>query len=165
MEKSINYTMGLKDYLKYLISRGFNCKFFFLYFALTFGLNIKVVIKDFSVSYLASYIIIALLEALVLTFVFSLFVVIFGIYAYKTDKVMQKKVTMNFHDDHLEEVTETTTFNLKYTEIRKLKLLKTILIISISPNRAFVIPKDNNYDINEIYAELKKLKENKQTDI
>lgn len=162
MEKSITYTLKQKEYIKYLISRVCNYKVFLLYLALTLALKIRLIKEDFSPSKLASYFIISVLEALGLTLITLVLMMLYGTYLYKKDKNMQMKVTMNFHEDHLEEVTETTSFSLKYTEIKNLKLFKNILVISISPARAFIIPESTDYDIKELHSELLKLNKNKE---
>ena len=162
MDKSITYILKQKEYIRYTISRVFNLKIFFIYFILTFGFSIKLIVEKFSISCLISYIIIAIGASFALTLILTLWMILYGIYTYKKDKNTQMKTTMNFHEDYLEEITESTTFKLKYIEIKKIELLKTILIIYISPARVFIIPKSNDYNIKELYSELKKLK-NKKT--
>ena len=161
MDKSITYILKQKEYIRYTISRVFNLKIFFIYFILTFVFSVKLIVEKFSILYLISYIIIAIVASFALTLILTLWMILYGIYTYKKDKNTQMKTTMNFHEDYLEEITESTTFKLKYVEIKKIELLKTILIIYISPARVFIIPKSNDYNIKELYSELKKLKNKK----
>jgi hypothetical protein len=74
---------------------------------------------------------------------------------YSKDKFLRLETTFTFTDEYMEETTEATKFVLNYKDIYKLQLLKTILLVYISPIRAFVIPKSEDYDIKELYAHIK----------
>lgn len=91
----------------------------------------------------------------------AIFYVLRSAFIYKKEKEIKKKFTMNFYEEYLEEVSENITFKQKYSDIKKLELFKSFLILKISPVRALVIPKSTDYDIKEIYAEINKIRNQK----
>ena len=67
--------------------------------------------------------------------------------------------------NELEEITICSTYKLKYEDILKMKLLRSVLFIYISPVRIIIIPKRDSYDIKEIYSELNNLRKIKNTKV
>ena len=86
---------------------------------------------------------------------------LYGSYVYNRDTILKSEITLNFHNQGLEEITSFSTYTIKYNEIYQLKLMKSLLLIYLSPARVILIPKNADYNIKELYSELKKLKENK----
>ncbi len=97
---------------------------------------------------------------------FFLVVYIFNsISIFNREKCYSSDVTINFSENELEEITVCSTYKLKYEDILKMKLLRSVLFIYISPVRIIIIPKRDSYDIKEIYSELNKLRKIKNTKV
>lgn len=159
MEKTIKYTIKLKDYLIFTLSRIINIKIFLLYFLIIIAAGRKSLMKNFSLPYLLAVILNSVKFSIFFVFILILIYLVYAAIIYKKEKNLHSEVTMIFTDEYLEEKTELTTFKLNYKDLKKIKLLKSLLIIYISPVRAFLIPAGSDYNIKDIYSNLKELKE------
>ena len=153
MEKTIKYTVKRFDYIKFCLSRILNPRVIFLFFIYIF--LIQILLSKSSLDYIVGH----LIMAIGITGAAVLFLCLINFFnasrVYSKDKFLRLETTFTFTDEYMEETTEATKFVLKYKDIYKLQLLKTILLVYISPIRAFVIPKSEDYDIKELYALIK----------
>ncbi len=159
MEKTIKYTVKRFDYIKFCLSRILNPRSVLLFFIYIF--LIQILLDKNSLDYVAGH----LIMAIGITGAAVLILCLINLYnssrVYSKDKFLRLETTFTFTDEYMEETTEATKFVLNYKDIYKLQLLKTILLVYISPIRAFVIPKSEDYDIKELYAHIKEKREDK----
>lgn len=165
MDKTITFKVEKKDYIKLNLSMIFNVKRIFSIFFICICIAISQVINDFSVAYFIANVIVTF-AFFVFFYIFFLVVYIFNsISIFNREKCYSSDVTINFSENELEEITICSTYKLKYEDILKMKLLRSVLFIYISPVRIIIIPKRDSYDIKEIYSELNKLRKIKNTKV
>ncbi len=62
---------------------------------------------------------------------------------------------MNFNEKDCAEITKYSLYKLNYTELYQKKKKKDLLLMYLSPIRLFIIPASKDYDIKELYLEIK----------
>ncbi len=160
MRKTIIFTLTKNDYKKILLSQRFNKKFFILVYLAFFIIHLSNIIENYSWSkFVAIFLMISEITFFFFAFLY-LVITIYSNYVYKRDPILKSQITINFHEQDLQEITPYSTIKIKYKDIYKTKLLKSELILYISPVRGIIIPKNTNYDIKEIYSEIKQIKDN-----
>lgn len=161
MDKSISFKLTRNDYLKCLLSKFLNKKIFFITYLLFVITQIPLVIKNFSLTYFIANLLTNFIMTAVLFILLFIFMFFYSSYIYKRDPILNSEETMNFHDQFFEEITPFSTYKIKYKEIYYLKLLKSMMLIHLSPARIIIVPKNTSYNIEELYQEIKKIKESK----
>lgn len=160
MEKSISFKLSQNDYTKSMLSKFLNKKYFFIIYFLFLIAQSSLIIKNFSLSYIIVILFMTFLMTIVFFIVFYIFFIFYCSYIFKRDSILNSEVTINFNNQFLEEITSCSTIKIKYQEIYELKLLKSQLLIYISPSRIIIIPNREDYDIKKLYLELKNISEN-----
>ncbi|UTC76507.1 YcxB family protein [Treponema sp. OMZ 799] len=159
MEKSITFRISIKEYSKFLLEAFFYQKYFLFCYLIVLIVQIPSIMENPSFSFIITTIIMAFIPTLFLFILYYFLIILYSRYVYNRDPVLKSEITIKFNEYDLEEITKYSSYKLKYRDIYKIKILKTILLIYISPARVFIIPKSQDYDIKEIYPELKKLME------
>lgn len=160
MEKTIKYTVKRFDYIKFCLSRILNPRVIFVFFIYIF--LIQILLSKSSLDYIVGHLIMAIGITGATVLILCLINFFNASRVYSKDKFLRLETTFTFTDEYMEETTEATRFVLNYKDIYKLQLLKTILLVYISPIRAFVIPRSEDYDIKELYAHIKEKRAEKR---
>jgi len=154
MEKSITFKIGKKH-----LAAGLSAFFFTPKILLVlFGLNMLTVfphtLKPFSVTRLIITVLMAALYTIPPLIILLFIMLSITAITFKQEKQYTDNIEVRFYDTFLEEITVNSKLTLQYSDIYKLKLRKTFLLIYITSLRVIIIPASTEYDIKKIYSEL-----------
>ncbi len=161
MEKTINFKLAKSDYKKCLLSKIFNRKIFVVCYAALMIPQISLLIKNPVWSYIVAILLIVFAITVGLFIFYYFFMTFYSAFIFNRDPILKAETTINFHEQDFEEITPFSSLKVKYKGIYKIALLKSALLIWISPARVVIVPKSSSYDIKELCSEVKRLKENK----
>lgn len=154
MEKTIAFKVSQKDYFKFSVVH--NTKSIGYYGIIIFILALLE--QDKAYSFPLRVIASLLFSA---AFLIIIWIVIAGFLyfrskaIYKQDKILSIPIELTFTDDYFEETNERGYIRYYYSDIHKIKRVKTLLIIYLSSYRAILIPASDEYDIKDLYHEIK----------
>ena len=161
MEKTINFTLTKSDYKKCLLSKIFNKKIFNICYVALMIPQIPLLIKNPVWSYIVAIFLIVFAITVGLFVFYYFFMTFYSAFIFNRDSILKAETTINFHEQDFEETTSLSSLKIRYKDIYKIALLKSALLIWISPARVVIVPKSSSYDIKELCSEIKRLKENK----
>ena len=157
MEKTIAFKISQRDYFKFNVIH--NTKLTGYYGIIIFILTLLERDKTYS---LPVGIIIALLFTTIFMIIIWVVTAIFLYFRsnsiYKQDKELSLPEELTFTEDYFEEKNERGYKQYYYTDIYKIKITKTLLIIYLAQVKAILIPASDEYDIQKLYLEIKETK-------
>ncbi len=154
MEKSITFKIGKKHLVACLSAFFFTPKILSVLFAVSMLTVFPHTLKPFSVTRLIAAIVTAAVFTVPPVIILLLMILIISAVTFKQEKQYTDNIEVRFYDTFLEEISVNSKLTLQYSDIYKLKLRKTVLLIYITSLRAIIIPASTEYDIKKIYSEL-----------
>ena len=154
MEKSITFKIGKKHFIASLSAFFFTPKMLLALFGLSMLTVFPQTLKPFSATRLITTVLMAAVYTIPPLIILLLMILSITAISIKQEKQYADNIEVRFHDTFLEEITVNNKLTLQYSDIYKLKLRKTVLLIYISSLRTLTIPASTEYDIKKIYSEL-----------
>lgn len=163
MQEPITYTVSKSDYFKFNIVHS--RRQFFYYSIIIFlaillqsldnGCFIDTSITVLIIAVISTGISVLIMTTCIAALLFAITVLLTyfrSSYIYKRDKDLQMENKISFTDDAFTVQDERGARIYYYSDIYKIKRVKTLLIIYVSPLRAILIPASKTYNIAELYA-------------
>ena len=154
MEKSITFKIGKKHLIASLSAFFFTPKILLALFGLSMLTIFPQTLKPFSVARLIITVLMAALYTIPPVIILLFIILSITAITFKQEKQYADNIEVRFHDTFLEEIAVNNKLTLQYSDIYKLKLRKTVLLIYITSLRVIIIPASTEYDIKKIYSEL-----------
>lgn len=150
MQKTIIYTVTKNDYVTFNIVHHRRYLFYYIPFLFLVVLIENPREYSFISIGITALLITAGITVLILAIIVSL-IYLQACRIYKLDKELQMKNEILFANDTFTVQDERGSRIYYYTDIYKIKRVKTLLLIYVSPLKTILIPASSSYDIAELH--------------
>lgn len=158
-EIEITTRPGFKEYLKFQLAHVRKYLIFEIIFlvVLSFFMNSKLFLQNDLIVAVIMNIIFSFWIILLVYAVQHLMCLISSIVITKKDKYFKNNVAVHFDSEKITEITENSTVKIAYSEVPRVRVLKSVVAIYTAPSKAILIAvNDSNREkISQIVALLK----------